>query len=94
MLQNFRNRYPEHFILISAAFAAGFGYLCLMFGADWDSTRMPSDAAIRICFLAATVLLMEDVLDGCSIALWQHQAHEAALFECSLSIWGCGFLYR
>ena len=32
---------------------------------------MPSDAAIRICFLAATVLLMEDVLNGCSIALSQ-----------------------
>ena len=72
MLQNFRDRHPVYFSLISAAFAAGFGYLCLMFGADWDSTRMPSDAAIRICFLAATGLLTEDVIDGCSIALWQH----------------------
>lgn len=72
MLQNFRDRHPVYFSLTHAAFAAGFGYLCFMFGADWDSTRMPSDAAIRICFLAATVLLMEDVLDGCSIALWQH----------------------
>ena len=52
MLQNFRDRHPVYFSLISAAFAAGFGYLFLMFGADWDSTRMPSDAAIRICFLA------------------------------------------
>ena len=72
MLQNFRDRHPVYFSLTHAAFVTSVGYYCLMFDADWDSTQMPSDAAIRICFLAATVLLMEDVLDGCSIALWQH----------------------
>ena len=72
MLQNFRDRHPVYFSLTHAAFVASVGYYCLMFDADWDSTQMPSDAAIRICFLAATVLLIEDVLDGCSIALWQH----------------------
>jgi len=90
MLQNFRDRHPVYFSLISAAFAAGFGYLCLMFGAGWDSTRMPSDAAIRICFLAATLLLMEDVLDGCSIALSQHPTPRSRhfwMFAFYLGLW-------
>jgi len=90
MLQNFRDRHPVYFSLISAAFAAGFGYLCLMFGAGWDSTRMPSDAAIRICFLAATGLLMEDVIDGCSIALSQHPTPRSRhfwMFAFYLGLW-------
>ena len=90
MLQNFRDRHPVYFSLTHAAFAAGFGYLCFMFGTDWDSTRMPSDAAIRICFLAATVLLMEDVLDGCSIALSQHPTPRSRhfwMFAFYLGLW-------
>ena len=88
MLQNFRDRHPVYFSLTHAAFVAGFGYLFLMF--KWDSTRMPSDAAIRICFLIATVLLMEDVLDGCSIALWQHptpRSHHFWMFAFYMGLW-------
>ena len=71
MLQNFRNRHLVYFSLTNAAFVVASD-ICLMFDANWGSTRIPSDAAIRIYFPVATVLLMEDVLDGCSIALWQH----------------------
>ena len=90
MLQNFRDRHPVYFSLTHAAFVASVGYYCLMFDADWDSTRMPSDAAIRICFLAATVLLMEDVLNGCSIALSQHPTPRSRhfwMFAFYLGLW-------
>ena len=90
MLQNFRDRHPVYFSLTHAAFVASVGYYCLMFDADWDSTQMPSDAAIRICFLAATVLLMEDVLDGCSIALSQHltpRSRHFWMFAFYLGLW-------
>ena len=90
MLQNFRDRHPVYFSLTHAAFVTSVGYYCLMFDADWDSTRMPSIAAIRICFLIATVLLMEDVLDGCSIALSQHPTPRSRhfwMFAFYLGLW-------
>ena len=61
-----------------------------MFDANWGSTRIPSDAAIRIYFPVATVLLMEDVLDGCSIALWQHptpRSHHFWMFAFYMGLW-------
>ncbi len=90
MLQNFRDRHPVYFSLTHAAFVTSVGYYCLMFDADWDSTRMPSNTAIRIYFLAATVLLMEDVLDGCSIALSQHPTPRSRhfwMFAFYLGLW-------
>ena len=90
MLQNFRDRHPVYFSLTHAAFVTSVGYYCLMFDADWDSTRMPSNTAIRIYFLAATVLLMEDVLDGCSIALSQHPTPRSRhfwVFAFYLGLW-------
>ena len=90
MRQNFRDRHPVYFSLTHAAFVTSVGYYCLMFDADWDSTQMPSNAAIRICFLAATLLLMEDVLDGCSIALSQHPTPRSRhfwMFAFYLGLW-------
>ena len=51
---------------------------------------MPSNAAIRICFLIATVLLMEDVLNGCSIALSHHptpSSHHFWMFAFYMGLW-------
>ena len=89
MLQNFRNRHLVYFSLTNAAFVVASD-ICLMFDANWGSTRIPSDAAIRIYFPVATVLLMEDVLDGCSIALWQHPTPRSRhfwMFAFYLGLW-------